>query len=271
MSVRALTALSTIIATTVLTTLAGSAPAQTLPIREVQVDKRATLKSTKQSSLSAAVQAQLRQATRQVIQARRIAWNCQDNLIASGIRDSRTQASQSVWALPRSVGYRAWVASKWTSIAKGCQKMVTRVIPSNLNWIGSIQWVQSIYPGTYDWLYNISGREGSHGVWQWYRGACGSPPCLWRGHHVGGDNVTGADTVGGWLQFRYSTFAPYWRQAEEDLRRRGYIIPAFKMPPAGGDFRYAAWLHPMGQALAGAYMRYAGKDGHHWSATSWGY
>ena len=103
----------------------------------------------------------------------------------------------------------------------------------------------------------ISDREGGWGEWVWYGGR------TWRGYHVG-DDFLGADTVGGNMQFRYSTFAPYWRQAQDDLRRRGFIVPEFKMPAAGGPAKYAAWLAPLGQALTAGFMRYYGKDGCHW-------
>jgi hypothetical protein len=29
------------------------------------------------------------------------------------------------------------------------------------------------------------------------------------------------------------------------------------------------WTQPMGQALTGAFMRFTGRDGFHWSATDW--
>ena len=240
MSVRALTVLTTIITTL---TLAGSASAQTLPIRELQVEKQATrqiVRKEAKQALSAVAQAQLRQATRQVIEARRVAWNCQDNLIAAGVRDSRTQASQSVWALPRSVGYRAWVASKWTSVAKGCQKTLARSIPSTNDWLTSVSLVQRIYPGTSDWLTSISRREGGHGRFVM--------------------NTQGSG-CGGWLQFMSSTYWAYSDDAFADAKRRGFII----------DARKNQWTDPLGQALTGAYMRYTGRDGSHWSATSWGY
>jgi hypothetical protein len=180
--------------------------------------------------------------------------------------------SSGQWIMTRCQGAKAPVWACWNLQAKGWTKfelVKTRkkiyirdhTIPSNLDWLQSIKWVQRIYPGTFDWLYSISDREGCNRVevcpWVWY----GSQP--WRGSHVGNDFL-GADTVGGPLQFRYSTFAPYWRHAQENLRSLGYIVPTFKMPPEGGDVRYAAWLHPMGQALTGGYMKWAGREGCHW-------
>jgi hypothetical protein len=104
-------------------------------------------------------------------------------------------------------------------------------------------------------MLHISDREGGYGPWVWYGGR------HWSGYHIGNDFL-GADTVGGWMQFRFSTFEPYWRQARVDVRRRGFIIPEIRH--RGGPSRYQAWLSPLGQALTAGYMRYHGKDGCHW-------
>jgi hypothetical protein len=104
---------------------------------------------------------------------------------------------------------------------------VDHELPLINDWRTAVHWVQRIYPGTESWMLSISDREGGWGPWVWYGGR------TWSGYHVG-DDFLGADTVGGWMQFRYSTFAPYWRGAQKDLRARGYIIPEIPMPPAGG-------------------------------------
>jgi hypothetical protein len=130
-------------------------------------------------------------------------------------------------------------------------------IPLINDWRTAVRWVQRIYPGTESWMLYISDREGGWGPWVWYGGR------TWSGYHVGNDYL-GADTVGGWMQFRYSTFAPYWRQAQEDLRERGYTLPLFQMPPEGGPSKYVGWLSPLAQALTAGYMRSTGKDGCHW-------
>jgi hypothetical protein len=137
-------------------------------------------------------------------------------------------------------------------------------LPLINDWLTAVRYVQKIYPGTERELRRLSDREGGWGRWIWYSGACSSSPCLWRGYHVGGDNVTGDDTVGGWMQFRYSTFAPYWRHTLADLKKRGYEVPRIPMPPAGGDPQYAAWLSPLGQALTAGYMHWSGRAGCHW-------
>lgn len=150
------------------------------------------------------------------------------------------------------------------ALAEVATRRLLYELPSTNDWLTALRIAQRAYPGTYDRLYYLSDREGGFGRWVWYSGACSDPPCLWRGYHVGGDNVSGADTVGGWMQFRYSTFAPYWRHAKADLERRGFIIPLMTMPPEGGPVKYAAWLSPLGQALTAAYMHYYGRAGCHW-------
>jgi hypothetical protein len=151
-----------------------------------------------------------------------------------------------------------------TALLNVAEKRLLYELPETNDWVTAVQIAQRPYPNTKWPLLALSDREGGWGPWVWYSGACGNPPCLWQGYHVGGDNVSGADTVGGWMQFRYSTFAPYWRQAQADLKRRGFLIPEIGMPPEGGPTKYAGWLSPLGQALTAGYMFYYHKQGCHW-------
>lgn len=128
-------------------------------------------------------------------------------------------------------------------------------LPLINDWRTAVRYVQRIYPGTASWLLYISKREGGYGEWVWYGHRS------WRGYHVG-DDFLGHDTVGGWMQFRFSTFAPYYRGMVKDMRRRGYILP--RWPDRGGPEIYQPWLDPLAQALTAGYMRYYGKDGCHW-------
>lgn len=145
----------------------------------------------------------------------------------------------------------------YVAMKKVAKRRLEHEIPLINDWRTAVIWVQRIYPGTESWMLYISDREGGWGPWVWYGGR------RWGGYHVG-DDFLGADTVGGWMQFRYSTFAPYWRGAQKNLRSRGYEVPFIPMPAAGGNPKYAAWLSPLGQALTAGYMRYYGKDGCHW-------
>lgn len=151
-----------------------------------------------------------------------------------------------------------------TALATIAERRLEYELPATNDWLTAVRIAQRAYPGTDSWMLYISDREGGWGPWVWFSGACTNPPCLWRGYHVGGDNVSGADTVGGPMQFRWSTFHPYWRAAKADLERRGFIIPEMKMPPEGGPAIYAPWLSPLGQALTAGYMKYYGKEGCHW-------
>lgn len=134
------------------------------------------------------------------------------------------------------------------------RRLMSELPPTN-DWRTAVRIVQRIYPGTESWMLSISDREGGWGPWVWYGGRG------WNGYHVG-DDFLGADTVGGWMQFRFSTFAPYYRGMVKDLRARGITLPVF--PDRGGPAIYQPWLDPLGQALTAGYMRYYGKDGCHW-------
>lgn len=189
------------------------------------------------------------------------------------IREHRTRT----WSLQRSLGsrppirvstsaivgcrYARWVehlwwqrSVKWAKIAK------FRVLPNTRDWETAVRITQRVYPGTASWLLSCSGAEGGHGSWVWYGGR------RWSGSHIGNDFL-GMDTAGGNMQFRFSTFEPYSRWAFANVKHHGFVFPRF-VTPAGGDPKYAAWLSPLGQALTAGYMRYFGRDGHHWSASS---
>lgn len=128
-------------------------------------------------------------------------------------------------------------------------------LPETGDWQTAIRIAQRVYPGTADWMLYISDREGGWSTWVWYGGR------PWEGYHIGNDYL-GADTVGGWMQFRFSTFAPYYRGMVKDLAQRGFQLPQF--PDRGGPAEYQPWLDPLGQALTAGYMRYTGRDGCHW-------
>jgi hypothetical protein len=141
------------------------------------------------------------------------------------------------------------------ALAAVAQKRLQSELPNTNDWVTAVRIAQRVYPGTSDWMLYISDREGGHGPWVWYGGR------TWSGYHIG-DDFLGADTVGGWMQFRFSTFAPYWRGMIKDLRARGITLPP--VPNRGGPSEYQPWLWPLGQALTAGYMKYYGKEGCHW-------
>ena len=142
-----------------------------------------------------------------------------------------------------------------SALAEKAQHRLDHELPLINDWRTAVRYIQRIYPGTEGWLLGISDREGGWGRWVWYGGR------TWNGYHVGNDFL-GADTVGGWMQFRFSTFAPYYRGMVKDMRRRGFTLPEW--PDRGGPAIYQPWLDPLAQALTAGYMRYYGKDGCHW-------
>lgn len=166
---------------------------------------------------------------------------------------------EKCWNVPwqRSCRIARVLVRDFTTQRDRLRKQMWYALPEVNDWQVAVRVAQRAYPGTADWMLAISDREGGWGPWVWYGGR------RWAGYHVG-DDYLGMDTVGGWMQFRFSTFAPYWRGAQKDLRQRGFAIPGIQMPPEGGPSQYAAWLSPLGQALTAGYMRYYGKDSCHW-------
>ncbi len=117
-------------------------------------------------------------------------------------------------------------------------------------WEKAVQEVQRVFPGTSGWLWSCSAAEGGHGRWVGYGG---------QGYSTW---LRDSDTVGGPLQFRYSTFKGMFRRAADYVTAHGYRMPQYV------DYT-AAWRSALGQALAGGWARFTRNDDAHWSA-SWG-
>jgi hypothetical protein len=116
-------------------------------------------------------------------------------------------------------------------------------------WPRAVREVQRVFPGTESWLLSCSDAEGGHHKWVGYGGA---PYSTW---------LRDSDTVGGPLQFRFSTFTGMFRRAVTHVTARGFRVPRMDTT--------TAWRSALGQALAGGWARYTGNDNSHWSA-SWG-
>jgi hypothetical protein len=123
--------------------------------------------------------------------------------------------------------------------------------PGNQAWTKAVYEVQKVFPGTSGWLLSCSAAEGGHGRWVGYSGVSYS---TW---------LRDSDTVGGPLQFRFSTFTGMFRRGAEYAVDKGFIVPAHL------DDMTTAWRSALGQAIAGGWARYTGNDASHWSA-SWG-
>lgn len=144
------------------------------------------------------------------------------------------------------------------ALAEEAQYRLDHELPLINDWVTAVRYVcTKVYArqDVCDFLLYISKREGGYGPWVWYGGR------HWSGYHIGNDFL-GADTVGGWMQFRFSTFAPYYRGMVKDMRARGFQLPTW--PNRGGPAIYQPWLDPLAQALTAGYMKYYGKQGCHW-------
>lgn len=124
-------------------------------------------------------------------------------------------------------------------------------VDGNHAWPKAVELVQVVFPGTASWLLSCSAAEGGHGRWVGYGGQAFS---TW---------LRDSDTVGGPLQFRFSTFVGMYRRGVKYVRDRGYRVPTHLRDQT------AAWRSALGQAIAGGWARYTGNDDEHWSA-SWG-
>lgn len=114
-------------------------------------------------------------------------------------------------------------------------------------WHRAVEEVQRVFPGTRAWLLSCSAAEGGHGRWVGYSGVSYS---TW---------LRDSDTVGGPLQFRFSTFTGMYRRGVEHTQSRGFRVPSLDMT--------SAWRSALGQAIAGGWARYTGNDDSHWSAS----
>jgi hypothetical protein len=123
--------------------------------------------------------------------------------------------------------------------------------PGNRAWLKAVQEAQKVFPGTNGWLLSCSAAEGGWGRWVGYGG---------QGYSAW---LRDSDTVGGNLQYRWSTFKGHYRRALDYVRKRGFVVPPHLRDP--GDDR--AWRSALGQALAGGWARFTGNDDSHWSAS----
>lgn len=123
--------------------------------------------------------------------------------------------------------------------------------PGGRAWHRAVRESQKVFPGTESWLLSCSAAEGGWGRWVGYAGVSYS------------DSLRDSDTVGGPMQYRFSTFTGHMRRALEYVRDKHYFVPRALYDQTN------AWTSALGQALAAGWARYTGNDNSHWSA-SWG-
>lgn len=163
--------------------------------------------------------------------------SCQWARYAVGVWIERTQAAKR--------SYRRWLRER--TLRDFTFK------PDYPAWRNAVEEVQRVFPGTEGWLLSCSAAEGGHGRWVGYGGQDYS---TW---------LRDSDTVGGPLQFRWSTFKGMYRHGLEYVLGRGFRVPEHLKDPDND----VTWRSALGQAIAGGWARYTGNDNSHWSA-SWG-
>ena len=102
-----------------------------------------------------------------------------------------------------------------------------------------MRYAQRPFPGTYEWLERISGRECR---------ACYTTTAFIC-------NYQGSGACGP-MQFMEGTFYGHADDAKAWLDGHGFITSP----------SIWSWSSQLGQALTAAYMRYTGQDGCHWCA-----
>jgi len=167
--------------------------------------------------------------------------------------------------IPQSCPYTRYLAQRWKKRAYRERQAYQRWFeaeyvlhdfayrPGNRAWLRAVVEVQRPFPGTASWLVSCSDAEGGHGRWVGYGG---------QGYSVW---LRDSDTVGGNMQFRWSTFKGMFRNALEHVVDHGYKVPSHLRDPSND----ITWRSALGQAMAAGWARYTGNDNSHWSA-SWG-
>lgn len=125
-------------------------------------------------------------------------------------------------------------------------------LPATSDWGVAVRLAQRVFPGTARWLLSCSASEGGHGAWKPYR-------AYGRAYYAGYERT---DSVGGWMQFRPSTFRPYYRVTVAYVRAHGFRVRL------SVDDWLSGWRDPLAQALTAGYMRVVmGNSGWHWAAS----
>jgi hypothetical protein len=160
---------------------------------------------------------------------------------------------------PRGCAHTLWLAKEWKARSWRARQAFhswlsaqwvlkdTAFSPGNHAWHRAVEEVQKVFPGTESWLLSCSAAEGGHGRWVGYSGVGYS---TW---------LRDSDTVGGPMQFRFSTFTGMYRRGVDHAVGKGYRVPRMDMT--------SAWRSALGQAIAAGWARYTGNDNSHWSAS----
>jgi hypothetical protein len=167
------------------------------------------------------------------------------NFLEHAVSHHRYVCREGAWRLPTT----RWhcLAKRWTvRELRAARASLWRHLPAADDWRTAVRVTQRVYPGTESWLLSCSSAEGGHGRWVRYGG---------DGYYSGYEDT---DAVGGWMQFRPSTFWPWLHASLDYAQRHRFVIP----------HEARSWFSPLGQALTGGYMRaVAHNTGWHWAAS----
>jgi len=177
-------------------------------------------------------------------------------------------ASVPTWRKPRNCADARYLSAVWAKRSLEARQKLLRwrkaqaaarekrtlhdfvVRDGNHAWSRAVDEVQRVFPGTSGWLMSCSASEGGHGRWVRYGG----------GAYYPGYEET--DEVGNWLQFRWSTFKGFLRNAVSYAQAKGFLLPE----QVRDHSNVRAWLSPLGTALAGAWGITHGMR-HHWAGA----
>lgn len=160
----------------------------------------------------------------------------------------------------KSCYWASYAASEWVARSRSARRSYDRWVDRHTlqdfpftrggrAWQRAVREAQKVFPGTEDWLLSCSAAEGGWGRWVGYAGV---------GYSAA---LRDSDTVGGPLQYRFSTYTGHFRRALQYVREKHFFVPR----PLH-DYTNA-WTSALGQALAGGWARFTGNDGNHWSAS----
>lgn len=178
------------------------------------------------------------------------------------LRGATQLAGPSPKVRGKSCHWARYAASEWQARAYSAKRSYRKwnaertlrdfeFADGNRAWERAVEEVQRVFPGTDSWLLSCSAAEGGHGRWVGYSGVSYS---TW---------LRDSDTVGGPMQFRWSTFKGMYRHGLDHLLDRGYRVPKHLRDPSND----VTWRSALGQAVAAGWARYTGNDNSHWSAS----
>lgn len=183
------------------------------------------------------------------------------------LREAEKLAGPPPLVRGKSCSWARHAASEWQARARSAKRSYRkwvnehtlrdyRFAEGNEAWAKAVRQVQRVFPGTESWLLSCSGAEGGHGRWVGYSGVAYST------------RLRDSDTVGGPMQYRWSTFKGHFRHGLDYLGGKGFRVPMNLLYRGDDDeWMTIAWRSALGQAIAAGWARYTGNDSQHWIAS----